>query len=256
MSFQWLNQTFDDECFMPPFANKEFIFNRFCKSMINMRSYNKIKCLRGHTPSYVEDIVHYTCLGIDFIPSQGQQCERNSIDLEQDSFVLHRFTRSELEYVDLVHRGRPLSDGKIKNNRLVPKKEAKKYIEIPQDELHKYHDSLHLFLTEGDFEDLVISERNALDGVSKLESTNIEYIIENLNDYLKVFNNTFVLEVLLNRISNKKLTNKEVYLVRDAAVFFKNNNLKAAKNLIDIAIKSKPNGPVIKKIHNEIHSIP
>ncbi|NCP65665.1 MAG: hypothetical protein GW763_08800 [Paraglaciecola sp.] len=120
--FQWLNKTNESTPFSNPFAKQiKGLYSRQIKSLvktdINFEKINPHGVFDENLNYILADGKKYTPLKEDF--SKVPDLKRPFV--LADFFILHRMYRSEIEYVAMLARGRPIQNrkdiGLFKNNR-------------------------------------------------------------------------------------------------------------------------------------------
>lgn len=231
--FRWKNRLGELEEFERPFKKEVLYFQTKAPKSI-VKTGIEIKILSSHLCAFIDNKKHKA------INPSG----------EKEAFILHRFQRSEMEYISLLGRGDPSFAGTfgLKPNRPgYTGPERGVLIAFDGELINKYDDGYQDFLKENDiFEDI----KEAKSFVLKRSEIVLNYIQENnkINKLAKKVvrglkpNN----EVLLELNNTRELALSEIHTLKNIALELEKVDLKKAYELMKIAGSYRPNLPFYK----------
>jgi len=179
----------------------------------------------------------------------------NCTSFGMEAFVVHRAYRSQLEYVSLLSRGRPSGD-KIKNNRFgyYLANDFDFSFDIKPYKLASYYSEYSIFMEENNLLDISLTARGYIINryLNSLATFDSELSQVDLFVLKKALINVKIPEIieLYDRLFYKSKSNldKAVNELRDMAIKFElEGNVSIALDVMQIAQKIRPRGPVINK---------
>ncbi|MBE7213948.1 glycosyltransferase family 2 protein [Shewanella benthica] len=208
---------------------------------------------RHHVPAFAGKIKHVLVDGKGFKPrSESIQAVHPSRNSLKSSFILHRANRSENEYISLLYRGRPGDEFAYKSNRRGFPVKNKKTLEIGLDAVQydKYRDSFTSFKLETSYDSHI---KQAKQFVTTRYELSINNLAKHLNlDYplmMRLFLGVKDPKVLTAFRHHRKMrinsNSQNVEMIRDFAIDAQKQDIDEAIQLMNIAIKLRPNGPQI-----------
>lgn len=205
MSFNWINQ-YGDECpFSRPFTALRGTPNVHRKSMIRKDVINCIDVFRAHVPlpkrSYISSLRHIDANGQK---KDGFKHMSNARDaLAAPYYVLHRFIRSEIEYVCHLMQGMVGTSGRLKDNRngyfSNDAQDTIDNVSVPQNYFH----FLTAFERDCGISDLLEQGRSRLHNkATSILDVADEQLVVDLRTYKKVLKGTSHFVQLYRRLLN------------------------------------------------------
>lgn len=208
----------------------------------------------------------------EFMDSQKSILKHKS-NILKNSFVMHRMFRSEMEYVSLLGRGRPLDNGLLfKDNRFGYHANHKGNVvyQPPSSDFDRYQNSYSAWIERYQLDNLIVLARKfvherfegVLETVKFADEANQELIAQlfldiNLSEVKEALQ--FNLQFLNSNNKARQHVEKErmeslkeksvINSIRDSALFLYNEkkDLVNAIALMQIAANMRPEGPAIKK---------
>ncbi|MDP5031856.1 hypothetical protein, partial [Paraglaciecola sp.] len=255
LSFNWLWQNGDDTNFELPFNNKKVKPDEHMKSLLSRVAVARVvefRCHASKMDNAEPKIVH---LGPDAAPiAYGKHDQAFGVipPLTSSAFVLHRVCRSATEYVALLTRQRPGVEFPFKNNRFGFSKESTHTLAIDSKKLTDYWAALALFIQECGLADMIQQSRQlVLEKADRLLDVRADIVAVHLIAYLNILKGTphqnRVLRALeaFGEVIIKDQFAKNYF---DAAMLFeRQGEIEHAFGYLQLAMKSRPNGPVIQE---------
>lgn len=266
ISFEWLLKIKENQMFGEPFeVANEGLKARWVKSIFN-KSIN-IQSIQVHNV-HAFDTNYRLADGTPFEFNgwrNGRVSEIEKSGPLKPYFLLHRFFRSEMEYVSLLGRAIPESNTQgFKQNRAGFYGNTEKSTKWMIDNvlLEKYMLEKRRFIANFHLEPIEIESKAF---VQKRYLQVIEMIKDApLSDKVllnQILRNVRLDEVklahyeYLRRYSNDtQLNTKDVDLLRDVAIRIQNQSPKQALKLLRLCAKARPDGPVINELLNKLTS--
>jgi hypothetical protein len=259
--FNWAMHLDEDEEFSLCFNNKLRLRNapqvkyliKLSKKKLNIGIHNAIG-----------DSLTYSIAGEQLVSFDQDDNFRSKINCVESrppnsQFIIHRVYRSQMEYVSLLTRGRPHGP-KIKNNRFgyYTKETPHYFFYVPNKELEIYKQKFDIFLNEINI-DVLKSRKYIL----KRYQNAIELFNGDLSDKdkktLKIaLRNITLTDIDSVNVNINKISEINLHLdnIRNAAEFFaRKNEFELALDIMNIAKKIRPHGPVINKKIDEYLNI-
>lgn len=172
------------------------------------------------------------------------------LDPEKSGFILHRWLRSENEYLSTLVRGDTVenSDLGLKSNRNGWSTSYKSILNVETKKTKELIEKYNEFIRECKIDKIITSEKkNTLEKSIKVSNA-IENHIKNHRDIIKVLNGTKVLSKIDGDFF---MSNNEIDYLRDLAVKMEKEDISDSYKIMSIVEKFRPNGPFIKKKLNE-----
>lgn len=237
-SFYWACQFGDEAMFSKPFINKNARPRGQIKSFINLKSQRPLDRVRAHSPLFKEheQVVHIDACGNDFAPRQGLKAAGRPTG-DQPAYILHRMTRSEVEYVSNLRKGMLEADTPIKTNRTGYWSTSDDH-RLPLDPflVKQYHDSLDRF-TETCLiqEELRRARDNIMAEADTILNTDRTTLIHNSHHYCQSLHGTKNYHKFLSKLESfVPLTENECSTIQRCYEHLKNLDRVYAGDLLKI----------------------
>lgn len=265
VSFEWLIKKNENENFLPTISNElKGTRAQHVKTIFNVKL--DIRAVNQH------NVISDTC---DYRLADGVVFEFDSNDFYKvplhylkrplpQAFVLHRMHRSQMEYVSLLGRGRPVSEDKktqFKDNRsgyMDSTFDTELYFN--ENNLAHYVDAREEFCGRYNLVPLIVEGQNYVESrfkkvLSDIASSGIEHagllakLLKNvtLPEVLNVFD-SFIYNHNLQYLTNQNaflFEHSEFLAVRKAAFLLSTKHPALALNLLSILQRQRPDGKVI-----------
>ncbi len=239
LSFHWKNKVRDNKQFSRPFQNKIYYLNK-----PQLKSVTKIE---GQVTIMNSHFSTYIAYGSN---KKINPEEKNIADDNKIAFILHRFQRSEAEYISMLGRGDATYAGTF-NLKFTRSGFLGEDIGLSMtfntNLIGKYDQKYQKFIKNNKLKKEI---ENAKEFVLAQNSTVLGYIKNNIKTYNIIQKITPGLTLdketqeELNR--SQGLSDKQINTLRDIALQLESNDLQKAYELMEIAYTFKPQGPLIK----------
>ncbi len=162
ISFEWCFPNNESYIFDRPYKSKnQLIKNYHVKSIFSMQA--KIDDISVHNV-ISSDAKFVLADGSDFISDEVHKYMVPLDELKKDiyrPFILHRVTRSQIEYISLLGRGRPSTKMKIKDNRwgFVSTRDEHANFGVSEDLILLYNRNYASFIQHSNIESAIIDGR-------------------------------------------------------------------------------------------------
>lgn len=263
--FHWFRHC-DEEEFSHCFKERIIGGNSpLVKSIISLNS--EYETIREHN-AYGE-LIYRTADGKEY-PFSVSNKTRTRIDRELSKdlkdlpyLVVHRMYRSQMEYTSLLLRGRPRGS-LIKDNRhgYCVKKDADDVLCFSSKDLQDYYQSLEELISKANVENLIRSGQDFVrqrynNALSVFKSNKLSS--DDINSLKKVLKYVELPEVkeirdnIIKKSKNKKgpelnkITSEDISYLRDLALSLESSDIKSSLRVMEIALKLRPNGSLIKR---------
>ncbi|MGY5449818.1 glycosyltransferase family 2 protein [Agarivorans sp. MS3-6] len=257
MSFEWLIGVSENQPFLPPYRSEiKGKKSRWVKSLFSTKlDIEQPEAHNVHAKGAVYKLANGALFNFDG-RRNGRVSEEELAKPLKDYFVLHRMYRSEMEYISLLGRGRPKKSSNItsmfKDNRqgyLGPEKSitfsVAELAYLPYNNARKdFYDEYSLIpiLEESK---LFVKDRylKVISMIKNAEPNDSETL-------LRLLKNVTLAEVInaydfYKNKDNKRLSKKDVDLIRDSALALENDDVSLALKLMLLAKRFRPEGRVI-----------
>lgn len=260
MSLNWCNQMGDSTEFELPFQNQGYTSSRLLKTMINVALIPRIVNFGAHAPRFSRPkrFRYIDANGDKF--EQGQSLQFFKSVPDASAMILHRINRSEKEYLSVLTRKNPNSDCPFKINRKGFDLNYEKKLNIPENLLLSYWDSLENFKYRCNVNDDINLSRLDISTDKLIEIIESpKQIISNLDSFFIALKGTRFLsyelvESLYRRCEKMTTPENAEYYFKAARMLEIKGMFQSALLMIKLARKSKPNHRGILKKCNEIEN--
>lgn len=163
ISFEWCFPNNENNIFDRPYkASNKLIKNYHVKSIFSMQA--KIDDISVH--NVISNEANFLLAdGSQFVSDEAHKYMVSLDELKKDiyrPFILHRVTRSQIEYISLLGRGRPSTKMKIKDNRwgFVSTQDEHATFTISEDSVLLYNRNYASFIQHSDIESDIVKGRS------------------------------------------------------------------------------------------------
>lgn len=243
-SFHWKNKVGDNEEFDLPFQKEiSYLKKPQIKTLVKLN--NEVKVINSHFS------ISYT---LEKEVAEEIQ-EDNIADEDSVAFILHRFQRSEMEYISMLGRGDPTSAGvfnlKFTRYGYLSEKDSLSISFDPK--LIDDYDYKHQeFITDNNLQKLISDGKVFVQEQKERVLEHIKNSIKNYNIVKKVTPGLNLEKDLVNELSlSTGLNDTQINTLRDIALELETQDLEKAYELMKIAYAFKPQGPLIKQKYKQ-----
>ena len=252
ISFQWINEFGSENSFQPlaPVINGRI--NPLVKTVINTKA--TVLTHGYHKPTLAEGSKHIMMDGTRFESSETlREGLVNDLTHLRPAMVIHRLFRSPLEYVSLLHRGRPSDDIQLKLNRGGYNYVMGREVEFPYNKANyeAYRQKRQAFFDDESLNELLTVSRKFVKGrydasLDSVKNVPLRYIAA----VAKIFRGCsqkeidIILASLRTRVNQSKMkVEKLLELAGEAEKY----NTDIALILYERALSIRPHGPKINE---------
>lgn len=202
-SFHWACQFGDRAAFEKPFMNKNARLRGQIKSIVNLHSSCTLDRIRAHSPFFKEheSMVHINANGQAFTPKQALKAKTVPAE-EQKAYILHRMTRSELEYISNLQKGMLETDTPIKINRDGFWYTSDQYaLPLNGAQLQKYYQSLDKFILDCNIsEEIEMARAAILSDADSILAVKRSILFKHLHHYAQTLHGTHMYDRLMEKV--------------------------------------------------------
>lgn len=251
ISFEWMN----DEGNLPKLSQLPSIVSGNLSPLVKtVYPINvPVKELRHHVPLFSGSVNHVLADGQAFKPRPTLiQAVAPELQSLKDAFIYHRAHRSAEEYVSLLLRGRPGDLFPYKSNRYgLPQKDKMfRDVKLPDSLYSRYIKSYKDFESRVNYVEHKQEAEGFVEQRLKLSLENLEkHVKANYPLMMQIFRGVKLPEVtnVFCNVRKRLVASRaeDFKFIRDLAIDAASQNLDEAIELMEIAKKLNPNGPVI-----------
>lgn len=264
VSFNWLNQNGDSSSFEKPFTNLTYQPDRHMKTIHSVESITKIVEFRCHASRYNNRFKkkHIDSTGASVKYGEHDQAFKSQPAINKGAFVLHRWSRSQLEYTAMLLRERPGVEIPIKNNRFGFVLGTGTDLDIDNSILQQYWSSLGTFISHCQLDELIDKSRINIEARSaRILDVAPEVLIKYVKSYFNVLKGTTYQAKIIDVLESGNLSylkDDHARALFDIGIHFDNlRESQIALRFLELAHKARPNGPVIfenlKRLREKVH---
>lgn len=228
---RWLLEPGQHEQFSTPIKEK-LLFTEapnkimHVKSLVSTNANDNINIINSHHINNGENI--------SYLEPQGE------------GFILHRWLRSENEYLSTLVRGDTVENSELglKLNRNGWSENHTSIYNVESEKSKKLKDEYNIFVENCDLYDIIkIEKEKTLSRAKKVQQI-IKNHIKNHKDIIKILKGTKVTEEINGDFF---MNDNEIDYLRDLAVQMESTDINESLKIMSIVEKFRPNGPFIKK---------